>query len=143
MIAVEQLIAIGPEDLEQLSALALDLHEGKRTPTREEADKMMSDKNTILLVVRDGERIVGMATLYIIQKLERRTSYLEDVIVSSEYRGQGLGKRLIEEVIRMAQERGAKAISLTTQSKRVAANKLYESAGFMKRDTNVFRIEFP
>ena len=140
MVQIEELGEFRGDDLAQLTALTRDLHEDTRTPAREEVERIVNDPNIILTVVRDGERIIGMATLYIIQKLALRSSLLEEVIVDASYRGQGLGRRLIEEVIALGKERGVQSISLTSRSERAVANKLYQSLGFQKKETNVYRL---
>ena len=55
------------------------------------------------------------------------------------YRGQGLGRRLMEHVIGYAKtELHDVAIQLTSRPHRVAANELYQQMGFQKKDTNVY-----
>ena len=140
MTEVQQLTGASPEELVQLVALSHELHEDGRTPTASEVEQMIRDPNTLLMVALDGERIVAMATLYIVQKLGSRTSYLEDVVVLSEYRGEGIGKKLMETVIALARERQVRSISLTSRPERVAAHRLYDSVGFAKRDTSTFKL---
>ena len=140
MIVVEQLKKADPQALEELTALAHALHCDVRMPEAADLEAMTQDKNTILMVVREDGRIIGMATLYIIQKLGRRSASMEDVIVEEGHRGQGLGTRLVSALIEEGKKRGIGSISLTSRAERVAAHKLYESLGFAKRDTDVFKL---
>lgn len=63
------------------------------------------------------------------------------VCVDPEYRGHGIGKKMMNYAIETARENGVKRLELTSGNKREAAHKLYLSLGFEKRDTSVFRKE--
>jgi DNA-binding MarR family transcriptional regulator/GNAT superfamily N-acetyltransferase len=52
------------------------------------------------------------------------------LLVDPAGRGQGLGKRLVDECISFARARGYRRITLWTQSILVAARKIYQDAGF-------------
>jgi phosphinothricin acetyltransferase len=108
--------------------------------TLAELDAMLRDDTTRVVVVRDAERIVGMATLYIIPKIGKKNGLLEDVIVSADYRGQGLGERLVRTVLEMAKSLGLVSITLTSNPVRVAAHRLYQKVGFVIKDSDVMRI---
>lgn len=87
----------------------------------------------------DG-RIVAVASIYFVQTLNYLKGYVEDVAVLSEYRGQGIGQTLLKILIGCARENGAACIELTSNPKRKAANRLYQSFGFEKRKTNCYRL---
>ncbi|MHB1086929.1 MAG: GNAT family N-acetyltransferase, partial [Minisyncoccota bacterium] len=101
---------------------------------------LLNDKNIIVTVVKDDEKIVGVATLYIIPKIGKTVAYIEDVVVSSAYRGQGLGEKLIREVIEVAKSRNVRSVGLTSRPAREAANKLYQKVGFIRKETNVYKL---
>lgn len=63
---------------------------------------------------------------------------IEDVVVSSAYRGQHLGKQLMEYIIKEATRYALLELYLTSNSKRVVANNLYQSLGFQKKETNCY-----
>ena len=86
----------------------------------------------------DGS-IVGCATLCVYDSPTGRKGSVEDVVVSSECRGQGLGRKLMEHVIAYAhKELGNVDLHLTSRPHRVAANELYQKLGFTKKETNVY-----
>jgi ribosomal protein S18 acetylase RimI-like enzyme len=61
-------------------------------------------------------------------------SYLEELYVVPERRGQGLGRALMEAAIERARQEGAAHMDLGTSEGDVAARALYESLGFSNRE---------
>ncbi len=57
-------------------------------------------------------------------------AYIEDIAVEEGYRGQGVGRLLIERAIEWAKSRGFPGMMLETQSDNVAGCCLYERCGF-------------
>ncbi len=102
---------------------------------------VLKDKNTLIIVAKDGVRIVGMAMLCITVRIGRRTGQIEDVVVDSGYRGRGVGKKLMQKLIDLAREKKLKAVYLTSRPARVAANALYQKLGFEKKDTNAYCLK--
>ena len=101
---------------------------------------VLRDCNCHLYVILDGEHIVGCATLCIFHSPTGIKASIEDVVVSSAYRGQHLGKQLMEYVLEQAKAYAPIELHLTSNPKRVAANKLYQSIGFQKKETNCYQM---
>ena len=93
-----------------------------------------------MLVAKDSDTatIVGSLTLAFYRIPPGLQARIEDVIVDSESRGQGIGALLTETAVEKARAAGAKAVGLTSRPAREAANRLYTSLGFERRDTNVY-----
>lgn len=85
-------------------------------------------------------RIIGCATLCVFHSPTGTKASIEDVVVSSAYRGQHLGKQLMEYVLEQAKAFAPIELHLTSNPMRVAANKLYQSIGFQKKETNCYRL---
>jgi len=105
-------------------------------------DDVIATPCNSLLVARDqehGNRIVGTLTLVIFRIPTGIRAWIEDVVVDSGARGRGVGEALTQEAIRLASERGAQTIDLTSRRSREAAHRLYEKVGFVLRDTGVYR----
>ena len=101
---------------------------------------VLRDCNCHLYVILDGEHIVGCATLCIFHSPTGTKASIEDVVVSSAYRGQHIGKQLMEYVLEQAKAFAPIELHLTSNPMRVAANKLYQSLGFQKKETNCYQM---
>jgi ribosomal protein S18 acetylase RimI-like enzyme len=104
-------------------------------------------KRSHILLVRirgkkknDPRLIIGMGCLVEIHTPSGRSGRIEDVVVDEQYRGRGLGERLIKELIRRAKDRGCRYVELTSRPQRKTANLLYQRLEFQRRETNVYRL---
>jgi ribosomal protein S18 acetylase RimI-like enzyme len=61
-------------------------------------------------------------------------AYLQELYVVPDLRGQGIGRRLLEETLELARAAGAAGIDLNTAETDTAARALYESMGFTNRE---------
>jgi DNA-binding MarR family transcriptional regulator/GNAT superfamily N-acetyltransferase len=84
------------------------------------------ERERVWIAERDGER-VGCVFLV---KASRRVAKLRLFLVEPEARGQGIGRRMVEELIAFARARGYYTIRLWTQSILLAARHIYAEAGF-------------
>lgn len=88
----------------------------------------------------DG-RILGCASLCVFDSPTGRKASVEDVVVSSDARRQGIGRALMDHIIGYAlRELAPIDLHLTSRPERVAANEMYKRMGFEKRVTNVYRM---
>jgi len=83
--------------------------------------------NCCYLVVEREGRIIAYAGMWVVKE----DSHLTTVAVHPEFRREGLGRRLLEEMIRAALERGAQRMSLEVRPGNFSARRLYESCGFI------------
>ena len=72
-------------------------------------------------------------------------AYIEDIVVNPEFRGMGVGHKLMERGIQWARENGFPGVMLETQDNNVPACKLYASFGFEISgfDRNVYKAMNP
>ena len=61
-------------------------------------------------------------------------------MVHADYRGQGLGRMLLDRLLSEARALSPIEVQLTSKPARVAANRLYQSMGFQRKETNVYRL---
>ena len=99
-----------------------------------------SSSSTKLRTGAGERRIIGCATLCVFHSPTGTKASIEDVVVSSAYRGQHLGKRLMEYVLEQAKAYAPIELHLTSNPMRVAANKLYQSLGFQRKETNCYQM---
>lgn len=105
-----------------------------------ELKAIVESDTTHLLVAYDEDAICGMLTLVLFRIPTGIRSWIEDVVVSEQSRGKGVGLALVESAVNLAREQGAKTVDLTSRPEREAANRLYRKAGFEQRNTNVYRF---
>jgi ribosomal protein S18 acetylase RimI-like enzyme len=110
-------------------------------PDVEAVEEIVASPTTTVLAARDEEGIVGLLTLAVFRAPSGLRAWIEDVVVDEAVRGRGIGEALTREAVRVAGERGARTVDLTSRPSREAANRMYEKVGFRKRETNVYRYE--
>lgn len=97
---------------------------------RERLELAQEGKRQWLSFVKAGEEIVGMAGAWITEE-ESETAEIISVYLAQKYRGQGIGKRLMEHLIStIKQNSDIKRLTLEVNSTQPSAVKLYESCGF-------------
>lgn len=140
MITLGPLKIVTAEALEGVNALLPQLSPSAKKLSASELKKILEDDHALLLVAKDGGRIIGMATIVFLRTPTWYSARIDDVVVSEQYRGKGLGGKLMLRLIEFARKRKTAYIELTSRPVRVAANNLYKRLGFAKRETNVYRL---
>lgn len=126
---------------EALQRLVPQLGVHKIPPTREELNLLITSEASTLLVAREPDEnspIAGILCLSIYRVPTGLRSIIEDVIVDQNMRRRGIGEALVARAIEFARESGADGVSLTSNPKREAANRLYQAMGFELRKTNPY-----
>lgn len=129
-------------DLETIVAMFADDKLGKN---REDASLPLNRRYTEAFAALDGDpnqymlvgdrngEVVAYLQITFMQHLSRLGSIrgqVESVRVRSDLRGQGIGKQLMQESIRLCRERGCSLVQLTTDLTREQTRKFYEDLGF-------------
>lgn len=99
-----------------------------------------SDNSHLFFLVKD-EQIAGMLTVGIYHSPTGGKAWIEDVVVDEAFRGKGFSKLLVAHAIEFTKSMGIPSLMLTSNSKRIAANKLYQAMGFERKETNVYRMK--
>ena len=79
----------------------------------------------------DGEPVGAV----LVVKAGKATAQLRLLLIEPGVRGHGLGKRLVQECIAFAREKGYRRLVLWTQSNLTAARSLYAGCGFELKKT--------
>jgi ribosomal protein S18 acetylase RimI-like enzyme len=125
-----------------VAALVRQLSRSSPEPSAAEIEEIVRSPACHLLLARDADSaIVGMLTLAVFRIPTGLRAWIEDVVVDEAARGRGVGAELTNAAIRLAGERGARTVDLTSRPSREAANRLYQRVGFVQRETNVYRFE--
>lgn len=74
----------------------------------------------------------GLVVGYIVSCREGSQLHVHSVAVVEELRGRGIGRKLLEETIRVARENGLKAVYLEVKTTNTPALRLYEKLGFKR-----------
>jgi len=140
-MTIKRIEHFSPEDLKDINKLLLQLSSRGYQMKEDDFKTALKDKNIFLLGLFEDKRIIGTATLVALHQVTGYKGYVEDVVVDEKYRGQGLGKRLMKEIIAEAQKLKLFRLELKSETDRVAANKLYQALGFNKKEANVYQYK--
>lgn len=111
------------------------------TLTEDMCRQLFDSENSHLFFLMKDEQIAGMLTIGIYHSPTGGKAWIEDVVVDESFRGQGLSKLLVAHAIEFTKSMGIPSLMLTSNPKRIAANKLYQAMGFERKETNVYRMK--
>ena len=131
-----------PDYLEAINRLIAQLSTSSHTFTEAELNSLIASPQSHLYALEYDEKIIGMVTLCIYQCPTGRKAWIEDVVVDQKHRGKGYGKLMLRKAMEECQNRGNVTLMLTSRPSRIVANQLYQSLGFEKRETNVYKMKF-
>jgi len=132
------------ELLDALTRLIPQLKISSPRLTRDDLAALVSSDSASLLTARANASapILGMLTLIVYRVPTGVRARIEDVVVDESARGSGLAVALVERALEAARAKGADGVALTSNPRRVAANRLYQKVGFKRWDTNVYFYKF-
>jgi [ribosomal protein S18]-alanine N-acetyltransferase len=87
---------------------------------------LLRRRDAELVVAAADDVVVGFAVFWAVVD----QGELGNVAVSAAWRGQGLGERLVADVIRRAAERGVRELFLEVRPSNAVARRLYDRFGF-------------
>lgn len=121
--------------------LLTQLSQNAKSMTIDEMTYMATCNESHLFFLCIDNKIIGMSTLAVYRSPIGCKIWIEDVVVDKDYRGKGLGRTLIEKTIKEAKRFAPCSLLLTSRPSRIEANALYQSIGFWKRETNVYKMD--
>jgi ribosomal protein S18 acetylase RimI-like enzyme len=132
--------AADQELVDAMAHLIRQLSKTSPLPTAAELQETIDSSCMTLLIARDRSgKIFGTLALAVFRIPTGVRAWIEDVVVDNSRRGRGIGEALTREALRIARERGARTVELTSRPSKEAANRLYRRLGFVARETNVYR----
>ncbi|MGW9684305.1 N-acetyltransferase family protein [Flagellimonas sp. 2504JD1-5] len=103
--------------------------------------KIMAKPDQLSLVYcQEGDQIIGMAAMVTYSVLSGSKGLVEDVVVDVNARGKGLGRKLMEELLDIAEQNGLSEVLLFTGNHRQSAIRLYTKLGFAKSESGMYRL---
>ncbi|MEW8364373.1 MAG: GNAT family N-acetyltransferase [Candidatus Thiodiazotropha sp.] len=125
-------------DIDTLSALLDQLFsiEQDFTPDRGKQrvglEELLAAPDAYPVVAEDEGRVVGMATLQVLISTAEggRCGLIEDLVVSESYRGRGIGRALMDHLIRWADKKGLTRLQLLADRDNQPALAFYKKQGW-------------
>jgi len=141
-IEIEEVTEATEEVHEALRRLLPQLNPTLQVPARERIERLMADPAVTLVMARDGDRIVGTATVIVYTTPYWIKARLDEVVVDSDARGRGVGEAIVRRCLDVGRRKGAQVAELQSGrgEVRAAAHRLYKRIGFQVRDSDIFRI---
>ena len=93
---------------------------------------MQEDNKKILVAEIKNSKIVGMMSIIFLSRLNQNTleMYVPELIVSQNYRSNGIGKKLINFSIDIGKEKKCHRMRLESGNQRTESHKFYRNLGF-------------
>ena len=136
-----ELCPLSESQIEDLLGLMKELNAELKVTALQQQRSVAAPGTRIFIAENDEKHIVGCATLCVFESPTGRKASVEDVVVLPAYRGQGIGRTLLQRIIDFAKNKLAPIdLRLTSNPARTEANALYLALGFKQRETNVYRM---
>lgn len=132
-----------PEDISQLLLLEQAVVEAERPfnstiksegATYYQLDELIDGNNSFLLVAEEGSQIIATGYAQIRDSKPAlqhdKHSYLGFMYVAPNYRGKGLNKQLLDQLVEWSQEKGINDFYLDVYYENTPAINAYKKAGF-------------
>lgn len=103
--------------------------------SREGIGKYLSRNPNTCFVAEDNEELVGV----IMSGHDGRRGYIYHTTVKKEYRGKGIGKKLVNSALEALEAEGIHKVALVAFENNVSGNIFWERVGFTVRNDLVYR----
>ena len=142
MTSIIEIKTYSPEYHEAMQRFLNQLTTSPMVLTEGMFQQLLASENSHLFFIMKDEQIAGMLTVGIYYSPTGGKAWIEDVVVDETFRGQGISKLLVAHAIDFVKSQQIPLLMLTSNPKRIAANKLYQAMGFERKETNVYRMKF-
>ncbi|WP_348635262.1 ribosomal protein S18-alanine N-acetyltransferase [Lactobacillus sp. ESL0679] len=121
-----QVMRAKPDDISNMLLLETQAYDGETPWNAEVFQSELAKPNLLYLVVYQSSTLIAYAGVRI-NKLE---GHITNLAVAPNWQGQGLGTRLMQIMIELAQKWGCEYVSLEVRVDNLVAQKLYCQLGF-------------
>ena len=107
-------------------------------------DKCIETEGKVF-VLEAERRVVGFVSLWLKMKVnglineEAEVAYVSDLVVTAAYRGQGLGRALLQHAEDYARAHDATTLSIGVLAENTQARKLYNDFGFREKTVGLLK----
>lgn len=103
----------------------------------------VNESMVVKIELREKGKQVARGFLYLIKNQLHKHPYglMEDIFVSEQLRGKGIGSALIGEIIKEAKKRKCYKLIATSRFSKPQVHKLYKKFGFVRHGVE-FRVDF-
>ncbi len=111
-------------------------------PERVDPGSYLANPDRIVFFAYVDDKLAGQVRIF---RNWNAYAYIDDIAVNENYRGQGVGRALLERAIAWAKSKGFPGVMLETQDNNVAGCRLYERCGFelCGFDTHLYKAVDP
>ncbi|CUR51298.1 Acetyltransferase, GNAT family [Nitrosotalea devaniterrae] len=103
-------------------------------------NKISKNPHQVIYVAEENSKIIGSASILIEQKFIHdggKVGHIEDVVVTKEFQGKGIGKKIVDALLKYAEKQGCYKTILDCTDELIP---FYENIGF-KRHSNSMRFD--
>lgn len=107
---------------------------GETSPLDEAyARQYLTDERCPVLLAEDSGGVIGLLSYIVRPDLYHAapTAQINELVVGAAYRGQGLGRRMVEYLLKELQAAGCAEVSVTTMPDNAGAIRFYHSLGLV------------
>ncbi len=141
---IKQIIDLLSQVLEIHAEIRPDIFvSGTTKYSEKELENIINNQNTPIFVASEEEKILGYAFCAVKHQPQSdnmvpfKSIYIDDLCVSENARGKGIGKKLFHYVSDFAREIGCYEVNLNVWSGNDSAQKFYENLGFKPMKTTM------
>ena len=119
------------KDYPQIVSLLEQLYPKNEPLDFSEFQKVVENPVNNIFVAKINDKIIGIGTIVCYNKLGGKVCVIEDVVVSENYRKKGIGRELVNFLLKKAKDYGANFVDVNTR--RSDAKDFYAKLGFKEK----------
>jgi phosphinothricin acetyltransferase len=100
-----------------------------------------SENRITFAFCEDNNEVIGIASMCTYKVISGKKGWIEDVVVDKKYRGQGIGRKLMEKLLEEGRKKNLTEILLFTEDHRIPAIKLYSDLGFQLKESRIYTLK--
>ena len=103
-------------------------------------DGLESHPSSLVLFASDNDKIVGFVTVFILFStfIAAPVMNIHDVFVEKDHRHAGWAEKMLNEVIKIAEQKRCGKVTLEVRKDNTGAQNLYKKLGFLESDSPMY-----